>query len=107
MAIWSDALALLGDLGAIIANAEAARFVGRENEIESFRQYVNLTPPTYIIFYITGQGGVGKTALVRGLIASGELQIEEFTQGTGGRQGSNVAAGDSSPGSPFDSAHGP
>ena len=57
-------MALMGDLGDIIDKAEAARFVGRENEIESFRQYVNLTPPTYIIFYITGQGGVGKTALL-------------------------------------------
>jgi hypothetical protein len=51
-------MALMGDLGDIIDKAEAERFVGREHEIESFRQYINRTPPTYIIFYITGQGGV-------------------------------------------------
>jgi tetratricopeptide (TPR) repeat protein len=58
------AMASMGDLGDIIDRAEAERFVGREDELESFRQYINLTPPTYIIFYITGQGGVGKTALL-------------------------------------------
>lgn len=57
-------MAFMGDLGDIIDKAEAERFVGREHEIESFRQYINRTPPTYIFFYITGQGGVGKTALL-------------------------------------------
>jgi tetratricopeptide (TPR) repeat protein len=53
-----------GNIDDIIKKAEAERFVGREREIESFRRYINLTPPTYVIFSITGQGGVGKTALL-------------------------------------------
>ncbi len=53
-----------GNIDDILKKAEAERFVGREHEIESFRRSINLTPPTYIIFFITGQGGVGKTALL-------------------------------------------
>ena len=57
-------MAFMGDLGDIIDKAEAERFVGQEHEIESFRQHISSIPPTYIFFYITGQGGVGKTALL-------------------------------------------
>ncbi len=53
-----------GNIDDILKKAEAERFVGRDHEIESFRRSINLTPPTYIIFFITGQGGVGKTALL-------------------------------------------
>ena len=53
-----------GNIDDILKKAEAERFVGRKHEIESFRRYINLTPLTYIIFFITGQGGVGKTALL-------------------------------------------
>jgi DNA-binding NtrC family response regulator len=53
-----------GRFGRYLDKAEAERFVGREHEIESFRQHISSTPPTYIFFYITGQGGVGKTALL-------------------------------------------
>ena len=53
-----------GNIDDILKKAEAERFVGREHEIASFRQFIDLTPPTYVIFYITGQGGVGKTALL-------------------------------------------
>jgi AAA+ ATPase superfamily predicted ATPase len=53
-----------GNIADILQKAEAERFVGREHELESFRRYINLTPPTYIIYFITGQGGVGKTALL-------------------------------------------
>jgi len=57
-------MASTGDLGDILDKAEAARFVGREQEIENFRQHISCTPPSYIVFYITGQGGVGKTTLL-------------------------------------------
>jgi tetratricopeptide (TPR) repeat protein len=52
------------DLGNIIEQAEAARFVGRASEIENFRQHINRTPPSFIFYYIAGQGGVGKTTLL-------------------------------------------
>ncbi len=57
------------DLGNIIERAEAARFVGRAREIESFRQHINRTPPAYIFYFLTGQGGVGKTTLLNRLKA--------------------------------------
>ena len=34
-------MAFMGDLGDIIDKAEAERFVGREHEIESFRQHIS------------------------------------------------------------------
>ena len=52
------------DWGPIIDEAEAQRFVGREQELDTFRQHINSTPPRYLLFYITGQGGVGKTTLL-------------------------------------------
>ena len=54
----------VGDWDEIIDEAEAERFVGRENELELFRQQVRLDKPRYLIFYITGQGGSGKTTLL-------------------------------------------
>ena len=48
----------------IIDEAEAEQFVGREQELETFRVQINLARPRYLIFYITGQGGVGKTSLL-------------------------------------------
>ena len=53
-----------GDWGEIIDKEEAERFVGREWELETFRQQISHTPPRYLIFYITGQGGAGKTTLL-------------------------------------------
>src|SRR6266699_6789233 len=53
-----------GDWGEIIDKEEAERFVGREQELETFRQQIGLTKPRYLIFYITGQGGAGKTTLL-------------------------------------------
>src|SRR5205085_4417463 len=53
-----------GDWGDIIDEAEAERFVGREQELESFRQQINPVKPRYLIFYITGQGGAGKSTLL-------------------------------------------
>lgn len=44
-------MAFMGDLGDIIDKAEGERFVGREHEIESFRQHISSTPvlATWII----------------------------------------------------------
>jgi GTPase SAR1 family protein len=53
-----------GDWNDIIDNAEAEYFVGREKELTIFRQEISRTPPRYLIYYITGQGGVGKTTLL-------------------------------------------
>ncbi len=57
-------MTIVGDWGDIIDKEDAERFVGREQEIDTFRRQINLTPPRYLIFYITGQGGVGKTTLL-------------------------------------------
>ncbi|MFL5626693.1 MAG: tetratricopeptide repeat protein, partial [Ktedonobacteraceae bacterium] len=54
----------IGDWDEIIDDAEAERFVGREQELNTFRQQISRTPPRSLIFYITGQGGVGKTTLL-------------------------------------------
>jgi len=48
----------------IINEKERTRFVGREQELEVFRAEINRTSPNYLIYYITGQGGVGKTSLL-------------------------------------------
>ena len=53
-----------GDWNDIIDNAEAECFVGREQELNIFRQEISRTPPRYLVFYITGQGGVGKSTLL-------------------------------------------
>lgn len=53
-----------GDWGDIIDTAEAERFVGREQELQSFRQEISRPHLHYVIFFITGQGGVGKTTLL-------------------------------------------
>ena len=53
-----------GDWNDIIDNAEAECFVGREQELNIFRQEIGCTPPRYLVFYITGQGGVGKSTLL-------------------------------------------
>lgn len=54
----------IGDWDKIIDEAEAERFVGREQELDIFRKQINSAPPRYLIFYITGQGGSGKSALL-------------------------------------------
>src|ERR687888_2128446 len=48
----------------IISKAEAERFIGREQELDFFQKQIALTPPRYLVFYITGQGGVGKSTLL-------------------------------------------
>ena len=54
-----------GDWNEIINNAEAERFVGREQELAIFRHHIASSPPRYLVFYITGQRGVGKTTLLK------------------------------------------
>ncbi len=48
----------------ILDETEAKLFVGREQELAVFRQQISLGKPDYLIFYITGQGGVGKSTLL-------------------------------------------
>jgi hypothetical protein len=47
-------MASVGDWDELIDEAEAERFVGRERELEAFRQQISLTKPRNLIFYITG-----------------------------------------------------
>ena len=57
-------MASIGDWGELIDEVEAECFVGREQELETFRQQISTPKPRYLIFYITGQGGAGKTTLL-------------------------------------------
>jgi hypothetical protein len=51
---WKDA----------IAEAEKRLFVGRERELSDFLAEAQRQPPRSLIFFISGQGGVGKTTLL-------------------------------------------
>lgn len=53
-----------GNWDDLITEAEAERFVGREEELYLFRKEIRLFRPRFIIFYITDQGGVGKSTLL-------------------------------------------
>lgn len=59
------AMTSTGDWNDIIEHAEAECFVGREQELNIFRREISRTPPRYLVFYITGQGGVGKSTLLK------------------------------------------
>ena len=63
------------DWGAIIRKAEAERFVGREQELEAFQREITLPDSRILIYYLTGQGGVGKTTLLR--------RYQELAKGSG------------------------
>src|SRR5437588_4380268 len=54
-----------GDWDDIIGRAEEEGFIGRKEELNVFQQEINRAPPRYLVFYISGQGGVGKTTLLR------------------------------------------
>src|SRR6266699_3715628 len=60
---WSDIMSG-GDWNDVYEEVEAEHFVGREQELESFRQHISPVNPRYLIFYITGQAGAGKTTLL-------------------------------------------
>src|SRR6266480_3044538 len=62
--MWSSTMTSTSDWGDIIDEVESRRFVGREQELDTFRQQISLSKPNYLIFYIAGQGGVGKTTLL-------------------------------------------
>ncbi len=55
---------LTDDWDSVIDPAELQCFVGREHEMEMFQREINSFPPRYLVFYISGQGGVGKTTLL-------------------------------------------
>jgi hypothetical protein len=58
-------MTLPGDWNDIIDNTEAECFIGREQELNTFHQEITRDRPRYLIFYITGQGGVGKSTLLK------------------------------------------
>lgn len=45
--------------------ARRGRFVGREAELELFRSALLADPPPFVVLYLHGPGGVGKTSLLR------------------------------------------
>lgn len=49
----------------VIGPEEADAFVGRTQELASFREAILQDRPGKLIFYISGQGGAGKTALLK------------------------------------------
>ncbi|MCI0393791.1 MAG: tetratricopeptide repeat protein, partial [Chloroflexi bacterium] len=49
----------------IFETAEKEQFVGREQELALFQQELGQARPRRLIFYISGQGGVGKTSLLQ------------------------------------------
>ncbi|WP_376796794.1 tetratricopeptide repeat protein [Thermogemmatispora sp.] len=53
------------DWSQIIGQSESERFVGRAQELELFLQELLREPPRTLLFYLTGQAGVGKTTLLR------------------------------------------
>jgi tetratricopeptide (TPR) repeat protein len=51
--------------GQIIGRHEGERFVGRDRELQLFAEELQREPPRTLVFYLTGQAGVGKTTLLR------------------------------------------
>jgi len=50
--------------GDVIEKAESERFIGREQELFAFKLHIERNPPRYLIFFISGQGGAGKSSLL-------------------------------------------
>jgi DNA-binding winged helix-turn-helix (wHTH) protein len=48
-----------------LASARRSRFVGREAEIETFRQALAADEPPFVALHVVGSGGVGKTTLLQ------------------------------------------
>ena len=48
-----------------LSAARAARFTGRETELEAFRAALQSTRTASAVWYVHGPGGIGKTALLR------------------------------------------
>lgn len=57
-----------------LASARRTRFVGREGEIQTFRNALREQEPPFQVFYLFGPGGVGKTTLLRELGTVAEQQ---------------------------------
>jgi AAA ATPase domain len=50
--------------GDLIDEKDSEYFVGREQELDIFSREITPSQPRFLLFYITGQGGVGKTTLL-------------------------------------------
>lgn len=48
-----------------LAAARRSRFVGRDQEIELFREALDADEPPFVVLHVTGAGGVGKTTLLQ------------------------------------------
>lgn len=48
-----------------LASARRRRFVGREEEIETFRSVLQFAEPPFVALHVYGAGGVGKTTLLQ------------------------------------------
>lgn len=53
-----------GGLGARLAAARRAAFVGRSVEVELFRTALAQEPPPFAVLYVHGPGGIGKSTLL-------------------------------------------
>ncbi len=51
--------------GQIIDNKDSEDFIGRTKELTTFKTEIKGNPLKYLIFFISGQGGVGKTTLLK------------------------------------------
>ncbi len=51
--------------GQVIDNKDYENFIGREKELITFTNEIRKYPLRYLIFFISGQGGVGKTTLIK------------------------------------------
>lgn len=47
----------------VIGNSDSGRFVGRKTELSIFMDDISKPSPSYLIYFIYGQGGVGKSEL--------------------------------------------
>jgi len=48
-----------------LASARQRRFIGREPEVEAFRAALLADEPPFVVWHITGPGGIGKTTLIQ------------------------------------------
>ncbi|GAB4193127.1 MAG: tetratricopeptide repeat protein [Roseiflexaceae bacterium] len=48
----------------IIEKADSENFIGRERELSVFLEQIEKNEPKYLVFFVNGQGGVGKTTLL-------------------------------------------